>query len=61
MYLNIQELNVNLDKKIDEKTIEYNILLNKQNDFIAMASHEIKSPLGSCIFQLDYLIEELKD
>jgi signal transduction histidine kinase len=36
-------------------------LLNKQNDFIAMASHEIKNPLGSCIFQLDLLIEELKE
>jgi hypothetical protein len=53
-------MNINLDKKIDEKTIEYNNLLNKQTDFISMISHEIKSPLGSCIFQIDSIIDDLK-
>lgn len=61
IYSQINELNINLDKKIDEKTIEYNNLLNKQNDFISFASHEIKSPLWSCIFQLDCLIDDLKE
>lgn len=61
IYSKIQELNLNLDQKVDEKTIQYNILLNKQNDFISMASHEIKSPLWSCIFQLDCLIDDLKN
>lgn len=61
IYSQIHELNVNLDKKIDEKTIEYNNLLNRQNDFISFASHEIKSPLWSCIFQFDCLIDDLKE
>jgi signal transduction histidine kinase len=60
IYSEIQDLNINLDKKIDEKTIEYNNLLNKQTDFISMISHEIKSPLGSCIFQIDSIIDDLK-
>ena len=61
IYSKINELNTNLDRKIDEKTIAYNTLINKQNDFIAMASHEIKSPLWSCIFQLDWIIDDLKE
>jgi signal transduction histidine kinase len=44
-YKKIQDLNLNLDKKVDEKTMQYNNLINKQSDFISMASHEIKSPL----------------
>ncbi|MDD5213609.1 MAG: GAF domain-containing sensor histidine kinase [Candidatus Gracilibacteria bacterium] len=60
IYSQIQDMNINLDKKIDEKTIEYNNLLNKQTDFIAMISHEIKSPLGSCIFQIDSIIDDIK-
>jgi len=45
IYSKINDLNINLDKKVDEKTIEYNQLLNKQSEFISMASHEIKSPI----------------
>jgi hypothetical protein len=38
-------LNINLDKKVDEKTIEYNNLISKQKEFISMSSHEIKTPV----------------
>lgn len=61
IYKEIQDLNVNLDKKVDEKTMMYNNLLNKQTDFISMASHEIKNPLWSAIFQLDCLIDDIKE
>ena len=52
------DLSKNLDKKVDEKTIEYNDLINKQKEFISMISHEVRSPIGSTIFQIDSLIDE---
>ncbi|MDD4151751.1 MAG: HAMP domain-containing sensor histidine kinase [Candidatus Gracilibacteria bacterium] len=60
IYKEIQDINLNLDKKIDEKTIEYNNLLNRQKDFISIISHEIKSPLGACIFQVDSILDDIK-
>jgi len=60
IYSEINELNVNLDKKVDEKTIEYNNLLSKQKEFISMSSHEIKTPVASSIFQIDCLIDDFK-
>lgn len=60
IYSKIQDLNINLDKKVDEKTMEYNSLLNKQTDFISLISHEIRSPLWSCIFQSDSIIDDIK-
>jgi two-component system sensor histidine kinase VicK len=50
-----------LDKKIDEKTMQYNTLLNKQKDFISLISHEIKWPVGSSIFQVDCLLDDITD
>jgi hypothetical protein len=34
-YKKLQNISINLDKKVDEKTIEFNNLLNKQKEFIA--------------------------
>jgi len=42
IYGKINDLTVNLDKKIDEKTMDYNNLINKQKEFISVISHEIK-------------------
>lgn len=56
----IRELSLNLDKKVDEKTIEYNNLINKQKEFIAMISHEIRSPVASAIFQADSMLDDMK-
>lgn len=61
IYSKINDLNLNLDKKIDEKTIEYNTLLSKQREFISMSSHEIKTPITSAIFQIDCLIDDFKE
>lgn len=58
-YEKIQDLNLNLDKKVDEKTIEFNNLINKQKEFISMISHEIRSPIWSAIFQADSIIDDL--
>lgn len=49
-----------LDMRIDKKTIEYNDLINKQKEFISMISHEVRSPIGSAVFQIDSLIDDVK-
>jgi len=49
---------VNLDKKVDEKTIEYNALINKQKEFIAFVSHEIKNPVTNAIFLCDAISDD---
>ncbi|MDD3302583.1 MAG: HAMP domain-containing sensor histidine kinase [Candidatus Gracilibacteria bacterium] len=61
MYDRINDLNINLDKMIDDKTMQYNTLLNRQKDFISLISHEIKGPIGSAIFQVDSLLDDIND
>ena len=58
-YRQIQDLSVNLDKKVDEKTIEYNNLINQQKEFISVISHEIKSPIATAIFQADSMLDDM--
>lgn len=58
-YGQIRDLSVNLDKKVDEKTMEYNNLINRQKEFISVISHEIKSPIASAIFQADSILDEI--
>lgn len=60
-YKKIHELSMNLDKQVDEQTIEYNQLINKQKEFISYVSHEVKGPIASSIFQIDSIIEEVID
>lgn len=60
IYSQIHELNINLDKKVDEKTIEYNNLINRQKEFIAFVSHEIKNPVTNALFLCDAIIEDLE-
>jgi len=54
-YKQIQDLTVSLDKRVDEKTIEYNTLLSKQKEFIAYIGHEIKNPITNTLFLADSL------
>lgn len=61
MYDEIRDLSENLDKKVDDKTIEYNDLLNRQKEFISVISHEIKAPIANAIFQADSIIYDLED
>lgn len=58
-YSTIEELSKNLDKKVDEKTIEYNNIINRQKEFIWIISHEIRSPLWAAIFQSDSIMDDL--
>lgn len=61
VYNKMQDLSINLDKQVDEKTIEYNNLLAKQKEFIAFVGHEIKNPITNSIFLCDNLKDELED
>ncbi len=60
LYKEIQDLSINLDKKVDEKTIEFNNLLNKQKEFIAYVWHEIKNPITNTLFLTDSIKDDLK-
>jgi signal transduction histidine kinase len=57
----LQELTNELDKKVDEKTIEHNNLISQQKEFISVISHEVRSPIGSAIFQTDSIMDDVKD
>lgn len=58
IYAKINYLNLNLDKEVDKKTMEYNNLINKQKEFISMASHEIKTPVTASYMQIESLIDD---
>ncbi len=59
-YAQLQDVSINLDRKVDEKTIEYNDLINKQKEFISVISHEIKAPITNAVFQSDGLLDDLE-
>ncbi len=61
IYHKMNELSINLDKKVDEKTLRYNSLLSRQREFISMSSHEIKTPVWSAIFQIDSIIDDFNE
>lgn len=61
MHREIVDLSENLDKKVDEKTIEYNELLNRQKEFLSVVSHEVKAPISNAIFQADSIIDDMED
>ena len=61
VYEKLEDISVNLDKKVDEKTIQYNTLISKQREYIAYIWHEIKNPITNSIFITDSVLDQLKD
>lgn len=59
IYSEINYLNLNLDKEVDRKTMEYNNLINRQKEFISMASHEIKTPVTASYMQIESIIDDV--
>ncbi len=58
-YSELTDISRELDRRVDEKTIEYNNLISKQKELINIISHEVRSPLGSAIFQADSVMDDL--
>lgn len=58
-YARLKDLTTNLDRKVDEKTIEYNDLINRQKEFINVVSHEMKAPITNAVFQADAVLDEI--
>ncbi|MDF1682963.1 MAG: hypothetical protein P1U46_04605 [Patescibacteria group bacterium] len=61
MHNKINKLNLNLEKNLDQVKTEYNALLNKQKDFISIASHEIKTPIMASSMQIDSIVDDFED
>ncbi|MDD3145402.1 MAG: HAMP domain-containing sensor histidine kinase [Candidatus Gracilibacteria bacterium] len=61
IYSKINYLTINLDKEVDKKTIEYNNLINRQKEFISIASHEIKTPIMSASLQVESIVDDIDD
>ncbi len=61
VYNQLEDISRNLDRKVDEKTIEYNTLISRQKEFIATLSHEIKAPLTSALLQIDNLSADMEE
>jgi len=61
IYTKINYLTIDLDKEVDKKTIEYNNLINKQKEFISIASHEIKTPIMSASLQVESIVDDIED
>lgn len=60
IYSKINDLSINLDKKVDEKTIKYNNLISNQREFISMSSHEIKTPVMSASLQVENFLDDIE-
>ena len=58
-YTALMDLSENLDKRVDEKTMEYNEVLSRQKEFISVISHEIKAPIANAIFQADSMMDDM--
>ncbi len=61
IYSEIHDLNLNLEKRVDEKTMQYNAIINRQKEFIEVVSHEVRTPLATALFQAECLEYELKE
>lgn len=45
----LRELNITLEKKVDERTVKIEQLLKQKDDFINQLSHDLKNPLGPLV------------
>lgn len=61
IYSEIHDLNLNLEKRVDEKTIELNATISRQKEFIEVVSHEIRTPLATALFQIEGLEWDILD
>ena len=60
IYDRLKDTNLYLERKVDKKTMKYNYLINKQNEFINFVSHELSNPMAILVFQIDTILESFK-
>jgi len=58
---NLTQLNQDLEKKVEQRTQETKSAIKMRDQFISIASHELKTPLSTLQFQLQLLNRSLKD
>lgn len=57
----LKELNISLEKKVEERTIEIQQLLKQKDEFIHLLSHDLKNPLSPMTMLLPVLEERIND
>ncbi|MDY6864449.1 MAG: ATP-binding protein [Halobacteriota archaeon] len=57
----LQELNLNLENKVKERTIEVENLLKQKDEFVNQLGHDLKSPLTPLVTLLPIIEEREKD
>lgn len=60
VYNKLSELSLKLDKKVDEKTLEYNSMITRQKEFIRYLAHEVRNPVTTLLFLVEDLEEEIR-
>jgi signal transduction histidine kinase len=61
IHRDLDDLNKNLEEKVQERTSEVNHLLKQKNDFINQLGHDLKNPLGPIINLLPVLEKDETD
>ena len=57
----LQDMNKNLERKVDERTKEIQLLLKQKDDFINQLGHDLKNPLGPLLNLLPMVEKKVSD
>lgn len=57
----LQELNLNLEQKVQERTVEVEVLLKQKDEFVNQLGHDLKSPLTPLVTLLPIIEQREND
>ncbi|MFT3770119.1 MAG: MEDS domain-containing protein [Minicystis sp.] len=52
----LRRMNADLEQRVQDRTVELRAALRARDDFLGMASHELKTPLAALLLQLEGLV-----